>query len=70
MGIHWAREEEGSVVWCVELVAQDVDGGNPLYVVLCAQVGGQEAAKLNQGVMALQTQGSKCQRNVQWSRLL
>lgn len=61
MGIHWPRQEEGSIVWRVELVAKDVDGGNPLYVVLCAQVGGQKAAKLNQGVVALQAQGSKCE---------
>lgn len=59
VGIHWPRQEEGSIVRCVELVAEDVDGGNPLYVVLCAQVGGQKAAKLNQGVVTLRAQRSK-----------
>lgn len=59
MGIHWSGQEEGSIVWCMELVAQDVDSWNPLNVVLCAQVGGEEAAKLNQSVVALQTQGPK-----------
>lgn len=54
MGIHWPREEKGSIVWCVELVAEDVDGGDSLYVVLGAQVRGQKAAKLNQGIVALQ----------------
>lgn len=68
MGIHWPRQEEGSIVWRVELVAKDVDGGNPLYVVLCAQVGGQKAAKLNQGVVALQAQGSKCERGKVYGR--
>lgn len=58
MGIHWPRQEEGSIVWCVELVAQNVNGRNSLYVVLCAQVGGQEAAKLHQSVVALQAQAS------------
>lgn len=53
MGIHWPRQEEGSIVWRVELVTKDVNGGNTLYVVLCAKVGGQKAAKLNQGVMTL-----------------
>lgn len=36
MGVHWPRQEEGSVMWRVELVAKDVNGGNPLDVVLCA----------------------------------
>lgn len=36
MGIHWPRQEKGSIVWRVELVTKDVNGGNPLYVVLCA----------------------------------
>ena len=38
----------------VELVAQDVHGGHPLDVVLRAEVGGQEASELHQGVVALQ----------------
>ena len=41
----------------VELVAQDVDGGDPLDVVLSAQVGGQEPSELDQGVVALQKDG-------------
>ena len=54
MGVHGSGQEEGRVVGRVELVAQDVDGGDPLDVVLRAQVGGQEAPELDQGVVALQ----------------
>lgn len=36
MGVHWARQEEGSIMWRVELVTKDVNGGDPLDVVLCA----------------------------------
>lgn len=50
-------------MWCVELVAQDVDGRNSLDVVFCAQVGGQEAAELNQSIVALQTQESSASSN-------
>ncbi|KAF3841222.1 hypothetical protein F7725_007084 [Dissostichus mawsoni] len=48
MGVHWSRQEEGSVMGSVELVTKDVNGGNPLDVVLSAQVGGQKATKLHQ----------------------
>lgn len=54
MGVHWSRQEEGSVMGSVELVTKDVNGGNPLDVVLSAQVGGQKATKLHQRVMTLQ----------------
>lgn len=54
MGVHRPRQEEGSIMWSVELVTKDVNGGNPLDVVLCAQVGGQKATKLHQRVMTLQ----------------
>ena len=53
MGVHGPGQEEGRVVGRVELVAQDVYGGDPLDVVLRAQVGGQEAPELDQGVVAL-----------------
>lgn len=54
MGVHGPGQEEGSIVWGVELVTKDVDRGNPLNVVLCAEVGGQKASKLHQCVMTLQ----------------
>lgn len=54
MGVHWPREEEGGIVWSVELVAEDVDGGNALDVILCAEVGGQKTTKLHQRVVTLQ----------------
>ena len=38
----------------VELVTEDVNRGNPLDVILCAEVGGQKATKLQQCVMTLQ----------------
>lgn len=53
MGVHGPREEESSIVRRVELVAEDVYGGNPLDVVLCAQVGGQETSELHQRVVTL-----------------
>lgn len=54
MGVHWPREEEGGIMWSVELVAKDVDGGNALDVILCAEVGGKKTTKLHQRVMTLQ----------------
>ena len=54
MGIHWPRQEESSIMWSVELVTKDVNGGNPLNVVFSAKVGGQKATKLQQRVMTLQ----------------
>lgn len=54
MGVHWPRQEEGGIMWSVELVTKDVDRGNPLDVILCAEVGGQKATKLHQCVMTLQ----------------
>lgn len=58
MCVHGAGQEEGGIMWGVELVAQDVDGGNSLDVVFCAEVGGQKAAKLQQRVVTLQRQKS------------
>ena len=37
----------------VELVTEDVNGGNTLDVVLSTQVGRQEATKLDQGIVTL-----------------
>lgn len=54
MGVHRARQEEGSIMWSVELVTQDVDGGNPLDVIFCAEIGGQKTTELQQCVMTLQ----------------
>lgn len=54
MGVHWPRQKEGSIMWSVELITQDVNGGNPLDVVLSAKVGGQKTTKLHQGVVTLQ----------------
>ena len=36
VGVHWPRQEEGSIMWSVELVTKDVNGGNPFDVVLGA----------------------------------
>ena len=41
-------------MWSVELVTKDINRGNPLNVVLCAEVGGQKPSKLHQRVMTLQ----------------
>lgn len=54
MGIHWPRQEEGGIMWSVELVTKDVNGGNSFDVVFCAEVGGQKATKLHQCIMTLQ----------------
>lgn len=53
MSVHWARKEERSVMWSMELVTKYINGGNALDVVLSAEVGRQEATKLHQCVMAL-----------------
>lgn len=47
MSVHWPRQEESGVMWSVELVTKDVNGGNSLDVVLCAEVGGQKTTKLH-----------------------
>lgn len=54
MGIHWTRQEESSIMWSVELVTKDVNGGNSFDIVLCAEVGCQKTAKLHQCVVTLQ----------------
>lgn len=54
MGIHGSRKEEGGIVWRVELVTKNINRGNQLDVVFCAQVGCQKATKLHQCIMTLQ----------------
>ena len=67
VGIHGAGQEEGGIVWRVERIAEDVHRRNALDVVLRAQVGCQEAAKLHQRVVTLEgrreREGEKKKRN-------
>lgn len=54
MSVHWARQEECSIMWSVELVTKNIDGRNALDVILCTEVGSQKSTKLHQSVVALQ----------------
>lgn len=36
MRIHWSGQEEGSIMWSVELITKNINGGNQLDVVLGA----------------------------------
>lgn len=54
MRVHWARQEERSIMWSVKLVTKNIDGRNTLDVILCTEVGSQKSSKLHQRVMALQ----------------
>lgn len=66
MSIHWPRQKEGSVMWCVEVITEDVNGGDTFDVVLCAEVGSQKATKLHQCVMTLQKTEISKFRNLQF----